>query len=99
MLLTAKVRNKSKKALEEYLLSESLAEEDLNAFAQVFPNANFHVSNNLLTKTEGIDGIELAERDRVALEVVGEWLEDPRFSSRQTSLLMIQRRLENFQRQ
>jgi hypothetical protein len=68
-----------REAVERYLLDPSRSAEELTSFASVFPNANFHVSNNLLTQVDGIDGIELAERDRAALAIVEGWIDDPRF--------------------
>lgn len=85
-----------REAVERYLLDGKRAPEELDSFAGVFPNANFHVSNNLLTRTEGIAGPELAERDRAALEIVEEWLEDERFIPVNDTLLRIQSRLGKF---
>jgi hypothetical protein len=66
--------------VESYLLDEKRTLSELSAFAGVFPNANFMVSNNLLTESFTADGPELARRDAVVLDVVSSWLKDPRFS-------------------
>jgi hypothetical protein len=83
-------------AVERYLLDPRRSTDELASFASVFPNANFHVSNNLLTEVEGIDGFELAERDRAALEVVRDWMADERFAERREALARMQARLEGF---
>lgn len=87
---------KQREAVERYLLDENRSANDLEGFASVFPNANFHVSNNLLTDVDGIDGIELAERDRAALETVRIWLEEPRFERLRPVLEKMRSRLEQF---
>lgn len=85
-----------REAVERYLLDPKRTAEEIASFAGVFPNANFHVSSNLLTRVEGIDGIDLAERDRAALGIVREWIADERFAPLKESLGRIQARLENF---
>lgn len=83
-------------AVERYLLDPDRREEELASFAGVFPNANFHVSNNLLTRAGGIEGTELAERDRAALAVVEDWIADPRFETIRPVVEMIRSRLARF---
>jgi hypothetical protein len=97
LMARADLRDEAQRAaVEGYLLDPRRSQEDLSAFAGIFPNANFHVSNNLLTKVVGIDGIELAERDRAALEIVRDWLEDERFANHRETLERIESRLEKF---
>lgn len=97
LMARADVREENQRAaLERYLLDEKRTEEELTSFAHVFPNANFHISNNLLTRTEGIDGITLAEQDRATLEVIRGWLEDERFSRIHSALRIAESRLSQF---
>ncbi len=97
LMARADVREEvQRSALESYLLDARRTEEELTSFAQVFPNANFHISNNLLTQTEGIDGVSLAERDRDTLEVVRGWLADERFARIHPALRVAEARLGRF---
>jgi len=97
LMARADLRDEAQReAVEGYLLDPRRSQVDLSAFAGVFPNANFHVSNNLLTKVDGIDGIELAKRDRAALEIVRNWMEDERFVNHRDTLQRIEARLKQF---
>lgn len=97
MMARADVRDAAqRRALEGYLLDGSRTAEELNGFASVFPNANFHISNNLLTRTPVLNGAELAERDRAALQTVQGWLADPRFAPVHPTLRTVHRRLQGF---
>ncbi len=96
----ADVGTESQRALlERYLLDPRLQPSELNVFAGVFPNANYMVSHNLLTRLDTPDGTALTRRDRDALRVVGAWLGDPRFKQLQPQLQQIQQRLQTFVRQ
>jgi hypothetical protein len=79
--------------LEQYVLAPSTSDEELRAFASVFPNGNAFVSQNLLTTDPTFDGATLLARDRAAYEAAREWLADPRFAGRRDPLLRLQRRL------
>ncbi len=93
----ADVRDVQQKALlENYLLNPQLGDEELNAFAGTFPNANYMISNNLLTRTETPNREMLARHDRAALKVVEGWLADARFARIKLPLEKIRRRLEIF---
>ena len=83
--------------LENYLLQTSTAERQ--QFAGVFPNANFMVSANLLTQSPGLDQGEIKKRDAASLQVVQQWLANPRFASVRPELEKIQVRLQEFVRQ
>ena len=85
-----------RQVLERYLLNPSLADAELNAFAGLYPNANFMVSQNLLTTVITPNGAWLAARDTEALKVVGDWLQDPSFTRLRPQLNAIQHRLESF---
>jgi len=97
MIARADVRDTVQRSMvETYLLSDKRSIEELQGFASVFPNANFSVSNNLLTKSAIASGDELAAKDRAALEVVAAWLTDPKFSRSHTHLRETYKRLKNF---
>jgi hypothetical protein len=88
-----------RQVVERYLLDPARQNEELQTFAGVFPNANFMVSHNLLTRNVTPDGTTLARRDRDALRTVGEWMTDPRFAHLKPQLLQIEQRLLEFKRQ
>ncbi len=85
--------------VESYLLNAERSPSELQTFAGVFPNANFMISHNLLTENTTMDGPTLARRDHVSLEVVSEWLADPKFEKLRQPLTRIQQRLKEFTRQ
>ena len=85
--------------VESYLLWASRSPAELEAFAGVYPNANFMISQNLLTGNMTPDGAALRQRDSAALAVVNQWLADPRFAAIRQPLTKIQQRLEDFARQ
>ena len=85
-----------KSLLESYLLSPQITATEITSFAQIYPNANVMVSDNLLTQTPVPSGDELAARDRQAFETVGAWLADPRFNQLQPQLQTIKSRLAQF---
>lgn len=97
MIARADVRDEvQRQAVETYLLAPQRTAEELKGFASVFPNANFHISNNLLTRSNTIPGKELRDRDIAALEATNQWLADPRFSSVHHVLRESQKRLLQF---
>ncbi len=97
MVARADVRDSAQRRLvEDYLLDEKRTAAELQAFTGVFPNANQFVSPNLLTKVVTVSGSELAAHDRVALEVVNTWLDDPRFVRVHASLQGTRERLKSF---
>lgn len=85
--------------VERYLLDARRPAEELRTFAGLFPNANFMVSQNLLTPTVTPDRATLAARDRAALRAVNEWLADARFAPLRAELERTRARLEKFVRQ
>lgn len=90
---------KQRQVLESYLLDPARGDAELNQFASVYPNANFRISQNLLTPTATPDSAALAARDASALRVVNEWLADARFAARKPHLEKIRLRLETFVRE
>jgi hypothetical protein len=96
----ADVRDSSQRqVLEAYLLDSKRSDSELNQFAGVFPNANYMISQNLLTSTPTPDHAGLISRDTESLRVVQEWLSDARFSKLRPQLEKIQSRLQGFARQ
>lgn len=82
--------------LESYLLNPNIGEAELATFAGIYPNANFMISHNLLTRVETPDGATLARQDREALQTIESWLADPRFARIKPQLETIRQRLRNF---
>jgi len=82
--------------LESYLLNPSRDANELMKFASLYPNANFMVSHNLMTRSLTPDHAWIAARDAEALRVVERWIQDSRFERVRPHLHMIQRRLEMF---
>jgi len=87
---------RQRQLVEQYLLDPRRAEGELQTFAGLFPNANFMISNNLLTENRTPGRTELAQSDRAALEVVSQWLADPRFARLRPPLEGAQQRLKTF---
>ena len=82
--------------IESYLLNPQISPAELDTFAGIFPNANFMISNNLLTQSATPDHASLAARDAESLQVVQTWLADPRFNAVQPALSKIAMRLRQF---
>jgi hypothetical protein len=82
--------------LESYLLDPARTPAELRAFAGVFPNANFMISQNLLTDSPRLDAPTLRRRDSASLQVVNQWLTEPRFGRIRQALEIMQVRLQQF---
>ena len=96
-LARADVGNPEQRTLvERYLLDPARPAQELATFAGLFPNANYMISNNLLTHTETPKHDALAQQDTAALGVVQEWLADPRFEKIKPQIEAIRVRLETF---
>jgi hypothetical protein len=90
----ADVRDPDQKALlADYLLSPARSSSELEAFAGLYPNENFMVSNNLLTRSATLSNAELLSRYQAAQQAVGQWLHDSRFEGIWPQLQRIQGRL------
>jgi hypothetical protein len=85
--------------LENYLLNPQLNAAELTTFTGLYPNANYMVSYNLLTRTQTPDHETLSRRDRAALQAVESWLADARFESLKSQLQTMKNRLETFVKQ
>jgi hypothetical protein len=85
--------------IERYLLNPNINPAELRQFTGIFPNANFMVSQNLLTPTVTPDRTALELRDAESLRAVEQWIADPRFAKLQAQLQQVKTRLENFAKQ
>jgi hypothetical protein len=85
--------------LENYLLNPALSPAELNAFAGVYPNANYMISPNLLTQNPTPDHASLMGWDAAALTVAQQWQTDPRFAGIQPAVARIVSRLQLFAQQ
>ncbi len=88
-----------RKILESYLLDPQRSTQEMESFARIFPNANYMISNNLLTPMPTPDHAELTQRDHAALKVVKGWLADPRFTRLKPQIEEIHGRLQTFVQQ
>ena len=96
----ADIRQPEQRALvEQYLLDPSRSQKELTTFAAIYPNANYMISDNLLTEVRTPTAKDLTASDREALKIVEEWENDPRFERVQPLLTQIHARLENFMQQ
>ena len=85
-----------RQVLKRYPLSSERTGAELQTFAGLYPNANFTVSHNLLTKVQTPGHAELLSRDAEALRVAQEWLADAQFERLKPHLETIRNRLEVF---
>jgi hypothetical protein len=88
-----------RKVLESYLLDPRIGAAEMDTFANVYPNANFMISPNLLTQTPTLDRGALTSRDAESLAVAQQWLADPRFANLKPELQKIIVRLQTFVQQ
>ena len=96
----ADVRDPQQRQLvENYLLSPQTSPAELQQFAGVFPNANYMISQNLLTPTSTPDSASLAGRDAGSLLAVQQWQADPRFAGIRPQLEQMSARLGGFVKQ
>ena len=93
----ADVRDDSQRTLlENYLLNPKLGAAELQQFTGTYPNANFMISPNLLTANSTPDHAALADRDKISLQVLDEWLADPRFAALRPKLEPARQRVQGF---
>jgi hypothetical protein len=82
--------------VRNYLLDPSRTPDELAAFSGVYPNANFTISKNLLTRTSTPTAQELRAHDAAALTIVDSWLVEPAFEPLTPYLATMHRRLVTF---
>jgi hypothetical protein len=85
--------------LEIYLLNPRISAAELNAFAGIYPNANYMISDNLLTQNSTPDRAALTGRDAASLQALQQWLADPRFAQIRPNLQNAENRLAQFVQQ
>ncbi len=85
--------------LQNYLLNPQISPAEIDTFAEIFPNANYMISPNLLTPSQLPDRNSLVNLDAASLGVVQGWLGDPRFANLVPALQKIQTRLQGFVQQ
>ena len=85
--------------LENYLLNPQISPAEIATFAGIFPNANYMISPNLLTQTQTPNHDALVNRDAASLNVVQQWLADPRFAQLHPSLEKTEMRLAGYVQQ
>ncbi|HEY5233897.1 MAG TPA: hypothetical protein VIK35_10235 [Verrucomicrobiae bacterium] len=88
-----------KQVLENYLLNPKTTPAEIDAFAGIFPNANYMISPNLLTQSQTPGRDVLVNRDTESLRAVQGWITDPRFAQLLPSLQKMQVRLASFVQQ
>ena len=97
MFARADLRQEDQRDLvRAYLLDPARTEQELRAFAGVYPNNNYAISKNLLTANTTAQGADLAAHDRAALVLVTQWLNDPQFESVKPHIQPMHRRLTTF---
>lgn len=82
--------------VRSYLLDPTRTAAELTAFSGIYPNANFTVSQNLLSENMSLTGSEITTRDAAALEIVNTWLADPAFLPVKSHLTTMHQRLTTF---
>jgi len=88
-----------KQVLENYLLNPKTTSAEIDAFAGIFPNANYMISPNLLTQAQTPDRATLVNRDAESLLAVQGWMTDPRFAQLLPILQKMQARLAGYVQQ
>jgi hypothetical protein len=88
-----------KQVLENYLLNSQTSPAEIEAFAGIFPNANYMISPNLLTQSQTPDRAALVSRDAASLSVVQGWMTDPQFAQLLPNLEKLQTRLAGYVQQ
>ncbi|HKQ39103.1 MAG TPA: hypothetical protein VJ063_13585, partial [Verrucomicrobiae bacterium] len=82
--------------VETYLLDPARLPSEINTFAKLYPNRNLMVSYNLLTTASRPDPSPQMSRDRFALRVLDDWMDDPRFTKLKPQLENMKARLDSF---
>jgi|GEM_PF-2115421 len=85
-----------RKEIAHYLLDTQRTQVELEAFAGVFPNHNFMLSDNLLTEVDIPTGVELNQRDLAAYQALQEWMTQERFAGTSEWLEQMRLRLASY---
>lgn len=82
--------------VETYLLDPARLPSELDTFAKLYPNRNLMISDNLLTTASPPDTSPQMSRDRFAMAVLNEWIDEPRFVKLKPQLEVMKARLDSF---
>lgn len=85
--------------VENYLLNPQISAAEIGDFTAIFPNANYMISDNLLTPTQMPTRAFLTGRDAASLQAIQGWLADARFANIQSQLQLALVRLQQFVQQ
>jgi hypothetical protein len=93
-------RGVQREILESYMQDPKTTPEEFQQFADLFPHHSYNLGSRLVTPQEEVPGLkEMAQSDMNSLQMVRQWLADPRFASRHEDLGAIERRLVEYQKQ
>ena len=90
---------KQREVLVNYLLDPRIGPAEIQTFAEICPNANFMISQNLLTQPSTPNHAALTSCDAESLRLVEEWLTDSRFARLRPNLEKVKSRLQEFVQQ
>jgi hypothetical protein len=90
---------RQRELVEQYLLDPRISTPELQQFAGTFPNANYMVSENLLTPAPTPNSTSLADRDAASLRVIQQWLTNPQFAGARPQLEQLSVKLAGFIKQ
>jgi len=97
MMARADLRDAGQRDLaRNYLLDPNRSQQELEGFADAYPNANRSLSQNLLTGNKSPNPSDLITHDRAALNVVDGWSKEPAFRKILPHLETMRNRLATF---
>jgi hypothetical protein len=85
-----------RQSVETYLLRSDLSPAEIDKFAALFPNVSQSVGDYLVTKNQIKKLPAMADLDEASLQVVQQWMNDPRFASRREVLVKISDKLGDY---
>jgi hypothetical protein len=93
-------RGVQREVIESYMQDSKVTQKEFQQFSELFPHHSYNVGSRLVTPQEEAPPLhEMAQSDLNALQLVRQWLSDPRFASRHEDLGVIERRLVEYQKQ
>lgn len=88
-----------RQSVEAYLLRTDLSPAEIDKFAALFPNVSQSVGDYLVTKNQIKKLPAMADLDEASLQVVQQWMKDPRFAGRHEALTKINDKLGDYVQQ
>lgn len=85
-----------RQSVEAYLLRTDLSPAEVDKFAALFPNVSQSVGDYLVTKNQIKKLPAMADLDEASLQVVRQWMKDPRFANRRKVLAKIGDKLGDY---